>query len=88
MAAAVLETLTIPRASSFPAAAAAACFPPIAGSAVCALSGRRSSVKLPESRGLRIQSARFSGSVSLSASRLVRRVGRIVCEAQETAVVG
>lgn len=86
MAAAVLETLTIPRASSFPAAAAS--FPPIAGSAVCALSGRRSSVKLPESRGLRIQSARFSGSVSLSASRLVRRVGRIVCEAQETAVVG
>lgn len=76
--AAVLETLTVPRASNFPA---------ISSPSVCSLSGHRSSIKLPKSTGLKIQSVRVTGSVS-SSSRLVRRVGRIVSEAQETAVVG
>ncbi|KAK1395612.1 Thioredoxin domain-containing protein [Heracleum sosnowskyi] len=75
--AAVLETLTIPRASTFPA---------ISSPSVCSLSGNRSSIKLPKSSGLKIHSVRVTGSAS-SSSRLVRRVGRIVSEAQDTAVV-
>ncbi|KAF5949725.1 hypothetical protein HYC85_011718 [Camellia sinensis] len=77
----VLETLTVPRASGFTSAKLS----PIGSSSVCSLSGGRKSV-LPEFRGLKIQSTSTTvsrGSVSL---RLGRRGGRIVCEAQETAV--
>ncbi|KAL7593257.1 hypothetical protein Lser_V15G35206 [Lactuca serriola] len=79
--AAVLETLTVPRASGFPAAS----LTPIASSPVCQLSLRRSFV--PESRGLKlnIRSFRSSGSLRLR-SKSGRRGGGIVCEAQETAV--
>ncbi|KAI8006463.1 hypothetical protein LOK49_LG07G03154 [Camellia lanceoleosa] len=83
----VLETLTVPRASVFSAAALA----PIGSYSVYALSGSRKSVKLPEIRGLKIcyssTSRSFSSSSSSSSSlRLDRRGGRIVCEAQKTAV--
>ncbi|GMP52910.1 hypothetical protein CsSME_00018563 [Camellia sinensis var. sinensis] len=77
----VLETLTVPRASGFTSAKLS----PIGSSSVCSLSGGRKSV-LPEFRGLKIQSTSTTvsrGSVSL---RLGRRGGRIVCEAQDTAV--
>lgn len=77
--AAVLETLTIPRASALPSASLA----PVAGSSV----SRRSSLRFSEFRGLKIQPARSSASMS-SRSRLDRRGSRIVCEAQETAVEG
>ncbi|GMP52912.1 hypothetical protein CsSME_00018563 [Camellia sinensis var. sinensis] len=79
----VLETLTVPRASGFTSAKLS----PIGSSSVCSLSGGRKSV-LPEFRGLKIQSTSTTvsrGSVSL---RLGRRGGRIVCEAQDTAVQG
>ncbi|GFS34626.1 thioredoxin M-type 4 [Actinidia rufa] len=82
--AAVLETATFPRASGFPATSVA----PIRSSSVCALSGGRKSVKLPEIRGLKIQSSytrRSLGSSRLN-SRLAHRGARIVCEAQEIAV--
>ncbi|KAI3509853.1 hypothetical protein L2E82_25825 [Cichorium intybus] len=77
----VLETLTVPRATGFPASS----LTPIASSPVCQLSLRRNFA--PESRGLKlnIHSFRSSGSVRLR-SKFGRRGGRIVCEAQETAV--
>ncbi|XP_059662631.1 uncharacterized protein LOC132308541 [Cornus florida] len=78
----VLETLTVPRTSVIPSATLS----PIANLSVCALSGSRKSIKLPEFRGLKIQSTSSSRSVASSSSRVVRRGGRIVCEAQETAV--
>ncbi|GFP90217.1 hypothetical protein PHJA_001165600 [Phtheirospermum japonicum] len=77
--AAVLETLTIPRASAILSAPLA----PVAGSSV----SRRGSTRFSEFRGLKIRSARSLASVS-SRSRLDRRGGRIVCEAQETAIEG
>lgn len=80
----LLENLTIPRATGFPAAT----FSPIVGSlSVSPISKRREVIKLPESRGLKISSGRSSRSVSYN-SRLVRRSARIVAEAQDTAVVG
>lgn len=79
----LLENLTIPRATGFPAATLS----PIVGSlSVSPISKRREVIKLPESRGLKISSGRSSGSVS-SDSRLVRRSARIVAETQDTAVV-
>ncbi|CAL5402993.1 unnamed protein product [Camellia sinensis] len=81
----VLETLTVPRASVFPAAALA----PMGSYSVYALSGSRKSVKLPEIRGLKIcysSTSRSFSSSSSSSLRLDRRGGRIVCEAQKTAV--
>ncbi|CAK9183017.1 unnamed protein product [Ilex paraguariensis] len=77
----VLETFAVPRASAMPAVS----FFPIFSSSVFTLSGRTRSSRLPDFRGLKIQSTRSSASVS-SNSRLVRRGGRIVCEAQETAI--
>jgi len=81
-----VETFTVRGASGFPAAM----FAPIGSSSVCALTGNRKSVKLPVTRGLKIQSVYTSGSFgsfsSSSSSRPVRRGARIVCEAQETAV--
>uniref|UniRef100_A0A5B7AYT9 Thioredoxin domain-containing protein n=1 Tax=Davidia involucrata TaxID=16924 RepID=A0A5B7AYT9_DAVIN len=80
----VLEIITVPRAAGFPAATLS----PISSSSVSAVSVRRKSVKLPEFRGLKIQSSSSACSLRSvsSSSRLVRRGGRIVCEAQETAV--
>ncbi|PSS05602.1 Thioredoxin like [Actinidia chinensis var. chinensis] len=82
--AAVLETLTVPRASGFPAASLA----PIRSSSVCALSGRRKPVKFPDIRGLKIHSSYTRGSLGSSGlnSILARRGARIVCEAQEISV--
>ncbi|KAG8386314.1 hypothetical protein BUALT_Bualt03G0136100 [Buddleja alternifolia] len=74
----VLETLTIPRASALPSASLS----PIDKSSVA----RRSSVRFSEFRGLRIQTARSSALLRKSSSGVARRGGRIVCEAQETAV--
>ncbi|KAL8131475.1 uncharacterized protein LOC141711616 [Apium graveolens] len=80
----MLENLTIPRATGFPAATLS----PIVGSlSVSPISNRREVIKLPESRGLKIASRRSTGSLSYNNSRLVRRSGRIVAEAQDTAVV-
>ncbi|KAI3755794.1 hypothetical protein L1987_55600 [Smallanthus sonchifolius] len=80
--AAVLETLTVPRASGFPAASLS----PIVSSPVYQLSGRRNFVNLSKSKGLKIQSFASSGSVRLS-SKLGRRGARIVCQAQEAVQV-
>ncbi|KAD3066839.1 hypothetical protein R6Q59_018964 [Mikania micrantha] len=77
----VLETLTVPRASVFPAAS----LTPIASSPVSQLSLRRNFVPEPKSSKLYINSFRSSGSVRLR-SKFGRRGGRIVCEAQEAAV--
>ncbi|KAM0029061.1 putative protein-disulfide reductase [Helianthus debilis subsp. tardiflorus] len=74
--AAVLETLTIPRASAFPAAS----------SSPIIFSARRSFVNLSKSKGFKIQSVSVSGSVSLR-SKLGRRGSRIVCQAQEAVQV-
>ncbi|KAI5662584.1 hypothetical protein M9H77_21907 [Catharanthus roseus] len=76
--AAVLETLTVPRASALPSASLA----PIAGSS---FSSRRSSVCFSQFKGLKIQPTRSSVSLS-STSKSARRGGRIVCEAQDTTV--
>ncbi|KAI3708415.1 hypothetical protein L2E82_37584 [Cichorium intybus] len=78
----VLEILTIPRASGYPAASLS----PIVSAPVSRLSGRRNIINLPVSRGLRIQSFGSSGSVSLR-SKSGRRGARIVCEAQEAVQV-
>ncbi|KAI3525161.1 hypothetical protein L2E82_02414 [Cichorium intybus] len=77
----VLETLTVPRASSLSAASMSR----VASSTISWLSVPRNMVNLPESRGLKIQSFGTSASVSLR-SKLSRRGGRIVCEAQDTAI--
>ena len=76
--AAVLETITVPRASALPSSSLA----PVAG---YSFSGPRSSVRFPQYRGLKIQPTRSSVSTS-SSSKVVPRGGRIVCEAQNTAV--
>ncbi|KAL2466831.1 Thioredoxin M4 [Abeliophyllum distichum] len=73
----VLETLTVPRASALQYASLA----PVTGGSF----PRRSSVKLSEFRGLKIQLARSSATLS-SRSKLPCRGSRIVCEAQNTAV--
>ncbi|XP_016515864.1 uncharacterized protein LOC107832514 [Nicotiana tabacum] len=75
----VLETIAVPRASALSSARLA----PIADSN--SFSGRRSSVNFSQFRGLKVQQSRSPVSLS-STSNSVRRGGRIVCEAQETAV--
>ncbi|XP_059634213.1 uncharacterized protein LOC132276678 isoform X1 [Cornus florida] len=79
----VLQTLTVPRYAGFPATTLA----PISCSSVSVLSGNRQSVMLPEFRGLKIQlsssTRSFQSVSSSSSSRLVRRGGRIACEAQD-----
>ncbi|XP_057976087.1 uncharacterized protein LOC131163509 [Malania oleifera] len=76
----VLESLVVPRSSTVPSSALS----PVAAS----LSGRRNCVRLPEFRGLKIQLSSSSRSLVSSSvsSGPVRRGGRIVCEAQDTAV--
>ncbi|MFS7984456.1 putative protein-disulfide reductase [Helianthus anomalus] len=79
--AALLETLTVPRATGFPAAS----LTPIASSPLAQLSVRRNS--LPESRASKLQINSFSSSGSVRLrSKFGRRGGRIVCEAQEAPV--
>ncbi|PIN22736.1 Thioredoxin-like protein [Handroanthus impetiginosus] len=68
----LLETVVIPRASALPRASMAS----VAGSG---------SVRFSEFRGLKIQPVRSSVKLR-STSKFGRRGGRIVCEAQETAV--
>ncbi|PSR95687.1 Thioredoxin like [Actinidia chinensis var. chinensis] len=77
----VLETLTVPRSSRFHATLA-----PIGSSSVCALSGDRKPVRLPGFGGLKIRSSYVNRSTGSVSQRLGRRGGRIVCEAQDTAV--
>ncbi|KAK9077493.1 hypothetical protein SSX86_005830 [Deinandra increscens subsp. villosa] len=78
----VLEALTIPRLSGFPAASLS----PIISSSVHQLSGRRNFINLSKSSGLKIQSFASSGSVSVR-SKSGRRGARIVCQAQEAVEV-
>ncbi|XP_051152267.1 uncharacterized protein LOC127266154 [Andrographis paniculata] len=72
--ASLLESFAGPRAFAPPSAS----LPPVA------VSGRRS-VKFSDYNGLKIQPARSTARMS-SRSRYASRGGRIVCEAQETAV--
>ena len=79
----ILECIAVPRVS------ASLTHSPtrLSSSSVSSISARR---RLPEFKGLRTAPTRAFGSVSQnqsSSSRLVRG-GRIVCEAQETAVEG
>ena len=78
----VLESVTIPRSYAIPSSTMS----PITSSSVSSLSGRRNSAKLPEFRGLKIRPSSVTRSLGSVSSRLVRRSGGIVCEAQETAV--
>lgn len=73
----LMETIAVPRASVLPSASLA----PVAGSS---LSCRRSSVRFSVFKGLKIQQTRSFSSFSKS----VPRRGAIVCEAQDTAVLG
>ncbi len=80
----VLESIAVPRCSALPSSG----FPSLASSPVCFLSGRRGSARLPEFSGLKIQPSLASRSVASvgRSSRVGRRVGGFVCEAQDTAV--
>ncbi|XP_055808524.1 uncharacterized protein LOC129877072 [Solanum dulcamara] len=79
----VLETIAVPRASVFSSSSARLI--PIADSSVSG--GRRSStVNFSQFSGLKVQLSRRSPVSFSSRSESVRRGGRIVCEAQETAV--
>ncbi|GAB4846390.1 hypothetical protein Ancab_025395 [Ancistrocladus abbreviatus] len=81
--AAVLETLAVPRSSAVPSATST----PAATSSVTSLSGARKLVKLPEVKGLKIQSSASTRNFrSVSSSRISRHAGRIVCESPDTAV--
>ncbi|KAG7027688.1 Thioredoxin M4, chloroplastic, partial [Cucurbita argyrosperma subsp. argyrosperma] len=70
----VLDSLTLPCSSAL---------------ASTAFSGRRSSVALPQYRGLKIGHSLTSQSIrsARSNARFAQRSGRIVCEAQETAAI-
>lgn len=80
----VLESLVVPRSSALPSSA----FPSLTSSPVCF--GRRGSARLPEYSGLKIQLSHATRSVFSvgRSSRGGRRVGGVVCEAQDTAVEG
>ncbi|XP_031254365.1 uncharacterized protein LOC116112365 [Pistacia vera] len=79
--AAVLECVSVPRASASPAVSPAK----LSSSSVSSISARR---RLPQFKGLKVVPTRSFGSVShrQSSSLKLGRGGRIVCEAQETAV--
>lgn len=81
----LLETIAVPRAAAA-AAAAAAALP--SSASLAPVSGRRSSIKFSVFNGLKIQSTRLSVSFSSFTKSVQRRGGRIVCEAQDTAVLG
>ena len=79
----VLESLTVPRSSALLPSFTRS---HIAASSVSSLSARR----LPLFTGLKVKqsiTARSLGSVT-SSSRLARRGGLVVCEAQDTAIEG
>lgn len=82
----VLDSLAVPRPSVLPSSA----FPPIASSPVCFLPGSRGLARLPDFSGLKIQPGLASRAVASASrsSRVGRRVGGVVCEAQDTAVEG
>ncbi|XP_022142885.1 uncharacterized protein LOC111012890 [Momordica charantia] len=71
----VLDSLTLPCSSAF--------------SSPSSFSGRRTSLALPQFRGLKISHSFTSHSIrsARSSSRFAPRSGRIVCEAQETTAV-
>lgn len=71
----VLDSLTLPCSSAL---------------ASTAFSGRRSSVALPQCRGLKIAHSFTSHSIrsARSNARFTQRSATIVCEAQETAAIG
>ncbi|XP_061368331.1 uncharacterized protein LOC133311326 [Gastrolobium bilobum] len=72
----VLESLAVvPRSSSLPSAVS---FSPI--------TARRSSVKLPHYAGLKLRPITATRSAASYTSRIVTRSGRVLCEAQDTAV--
>ncbi|KAF7836727.1 Thioredoxin M4, chloroplastic [Senna tora] len=76
----ILDSLTLSRSSSLPSAA----FSPIPP----CLSSRPTSAMLPQYRGLKLRpvaATRFAASPA-SVSTIARRTGRVVCEAQDTAV--
>ncbi|XP_054814816.1 uncharacterized protein LOC129315256 [Prosopis cineraria] len=78
----ILEPIAVSRSSSLPSAT----FSPITASS--ALPGHRTSAKLPHYSGLKLRPiaiTRSAGSLN-SSSRIARRGGRVVCEAQDTAV--
>lgn len=79
----MLECVSVPRAS------VSLAFSPVklSPSSVSSISARR---RLPEFKGLKVFPTRSFGSVSYSQSSSLKfgRGGRIVCEAQETAVDG
>lgn len=78
----VLETFTLPRCSALRSRALSPMVSSLASSPAARLG-------LPQFRGLKVVPTRSAGSVSSgSSSRVARRRGAIVCEAQETAVVG
>ncbi|PON32229.1 Thioredoxin [Parasponia andersonii] len=78
----VLETLTLPRCSALPSRALS----PISTSSASSLASRRG---LPQFRGLKLTSTLSLRSLSSApSSKLTRRAGFVVCEAQETAVSG
>ncbi|CAN4102886.1 unnamed protein product [Withania somnifera] len=71
--AALLESITVPRASTLTRVTSSS-FP-----------GHRSSVRFSQFNGLKIQPTR-SSIYTTSSSKIIPRGGRIVCEAQNTAV--
>ncbi|GMN44835.1 hypothetical protein TIFTF001_014027 [Ficus carica] len=77
----VLETFTLPRCSALPSRA-------LSPMAISSASSPAARLGLPQFRGLKVAPTRSAGSVSSGpTSRVARRRGAIVCEAQETAVV-
>ncbi|XP_028779922.1 uncharacterized protein LOC114739188 [Neltuma alba] len=80
----IIEPIAVSRSSSLPSAT----FSPITASSISSLPGPRTSAKLPRYGGLKLRpiaTNRSNGSLS-SISRIARRGGRVVCEAQDTAV--
>lgn len=84
--AAVLDSVAVTRFSALPIAA------PSASSAVSSVSGRRRSLtRLPEFKGLKVTPTsviQFVRSVPQGPSSRSGRGGRVVCEAQDTALQG
>ncbi|KAI4322929.1 hypothetical protein L6164_022578 [Bauhinia variegata] len=76
----VLESLSVCRSSSLP--------PAITTSSISSFSSLRNSSKLPHYRGLKLRqiAANQSSGFVNSSSGIARRGGRVVCEAQNTAV--
>ena len=78
----VLESVTVSRSCTLPSVT----FSPVTGSSITSMSARRSSAKLPQYKGLKLRP--MGATTQFTGSRIARRVGRIVCEAPNTAVEG